>query len=64
MTAQQANQRAQALAQPHAEVALNGRCVGQLYWDERYGTSLRFLWHDPQGCEHVALQALKELAAQ
>lgn len=45
--------QAEALREPHTEVSLNGRCVGQLYWDEKYGTSLQFIWHDPKGCEHT-----------
>lgn len=45
--------RAEALALPHAEPLLNGRCVGHIELDERYGTVLVMDWHDPDGCEHV-----------
>ena len=41
-----------ALRQFHAEPLLNGRCVGQLQYDEQRGTCLAMIWHDPKGCEH------------
>lgn len=46
--------RDEAMAIPHAEPLLNGRCVGHLELDERYGTVLVMDWHDPGGCEHLA----------
>lgn len=47
--------RAEALAFPHAEVLLNGRCVGHLELDDKWGTVLVMSWHDPAGCEHLPL---------
>lgn len=44
--------RADALAEPNAEVLLNGWCVGRTEYDPKVGTVLVMTWHDPAGCEH------------
>lgn len=45
-------ERQAALALRGAEPLMNGRCVGHVEYDERYGTVLVMDWHDPAGCEH------------
>jgi hypothetical protein len=49
--------QADALRQPHAELALNGRCVIALEATTGGGTTMVYLWH-AEGCEHVARQAV------
>jgi hypothetical protein len=46
------DERAAALALRGAEPLMNGRCVGHVELDERFGTVLVMDWHDPAGCEH------------
>lgn len=48
--------RADALARPGAEVLMNGRCVGHLEYDQRYGTCLVMDWH-AESCEHLVAVA-------
>lgn len=45
--------REEALARLGAGPTVNGRCIGHLEYDRKYGTVLVIDWHDPEGCEHV-----------